>query len=61
MSGPPVGRAVAGVPKEGKWGTLQVKCVRIRVKAVAKQVLMLLMNDFKLKKEESNTFFYLKI
>jgi hypothetical protein len=60
VSGHPVGPAVAGVPKEGKGGTLQVKCVRIRVKAVAKQVLMLLKNYFKVKIVESNTFFILK-
>jgi hypothetical protein len=52
-----VGQAVAGVPDGGKGGTLQVKCVRLRLKAVAKQVLKLLMNDFKVKKKSQIPFF----
>ena len=51
-----MGQAVAGVPDGGKGGTLQVKCVRLRLKAVAKQVLKLLMNDFKVKKRAKYLF-----
>ena len=55
-----MGQAMAGVPKEGKGGILQGKCVAIRVKAVGEQVLKLVVNEFKGKKEESNTFCCLK-
>ncbi len=46
-----MGQATAGVHKEGKRGILQGKCVAIRVKAVAEQVLKLVVNEFKGKKE----------
>jgi hypothetical protein len=46
VSGPPVGQAVAGIPKGGQGGKVQGKCLKRESNFERNQVLKVLVNEF---------------